>query len=306
MSNLSKTLLFKKLEGVEEVAQLSKVKRFLKNPWKYLKAIGHRKLLFSNNKKPLAAQTTTFFGYPIHLSLPSGTDIYLTGGKSHDSEIRLAKLMIKNLDEGDCFIDIGAHFGYFSLLAAYLVGNKGDIISFEASPQSFQVLEKNTKAYPQINAVNKAVAQEEGILHFYEFPNLYSEYNSFDITPFKNETWYKHNQPTRIEIPSIPLNSFVDKNPKLIKIDVEGAEFEVIKGAEIFSKKDDSIIVMEYLNSHRGNDAHKKAYNLLVEWGFECYSIDQNGELLSCVSPDKFLENKQLDSDNLVFTKAKS
>jgi len=304
MSTLSKTLLLQKLKEVEQIAQLSKVNRLLKNPWKYLKAIGHRKLVFSNSKKSLDTKTITFFGYPMYLSLPSGTDIYLTGGKSHDSEIRLARLMINHLDNGDSFIDIGAHFGYFSLLASQLVGDTGEVLAFEASPQSFQVLEKNTQSYQQINAINKAVAQEEGTLHFYEFPNLYSEYNSFDITPFEKETWFQQNQPTQIEIPSISLDSFLDKNPKMIKIDVEGAEFEVIKGAEIFLREQHSILlVMEYLNNNRGNDTHQKAVNLLKEWGFLCFSINQKGELVFCEHPDNYLDNNQLDSDNLVFVK---
>lgn len=304
MDTLSKTLLIKKLDEVEQIAQLSKANRFLKNPWKYLKAVGHRKLFFSNSKKPISAKTNTFFGYPMHLSLPSGTDIYLTGGKSHDSEIRLARLMIKYLNEGDCFMDIGAHFGYFSLLAGHLVGTNGEILAFEASPQSFQILEKNTSSYKQIAIINKAVAQKEGILPFYEFPNLYSEYNSFDISPFEKEAWFQQNQPNQIEISSVPLDSFINKKPKMIKIDVEGAEFEVVKGAERLLQQQNFILIMEYLSSNRGNEAHRKAVDLLIkEGGFLCYSINQEGGLSLCKNPDNYLKDKQLDSDNLVFTK---
>jgi len=306
MSTFSKTSLFKKLEEVEQIAQLSKARRLLKNPWKYLKAVGHRKLFFSNSKKPLSAKTRTFFDAPIYLALPSGTDIYLTGGKSHDSEIRLARLMIKFLNEGDFFVDVGAHYGYFSLLAAHLVGKHGEVLAFEASPQSFQLLTKNTAPQKQIKVINKAVAQKESLLHFYEFPNLYSEYNSFDVTPFEKEDWFNKNLPNKIEIPSIPLDNFSEKCPKIIKIDVEGAEFEVIKGAAtLLQKQESTMLVMEYLNKERGNDAHQKAMDLLIKWGYQCFYIDQAGDLMPCGAPEEYLHQRSYDSDNLVFLKNK-
>lgn len=77
----------------------------------------------------------------MNIALPASTDIYLTGGKSHDSEIRLAKFLIKNLNQGDNFVDIGAHYGYFTLLGAHLVG-KGGRVFFEPGKSTYSLLEK--------------------------------------------------------------------------------------------------------------------------------------------------------------------
>ncbi|MEZ4982586.1 MAG: hypothetical protein R2769_13585 [Saprospiraceae bacterium] len=115
------------------------------DPFKYLGAILHRQLVFPLQKKSWETKSKTFWGEEMILLLPSSTDIYLTGGKSHDSEIRLAKFLIHQLRPGDTFVDIGTHYGYFTLLALEIVGASGKVFSLEASPVNFSILEKNTR-----------------------------------------------------------------------------------------------------------------------------------------------------------------
>jgi len=118
------------VKKVEQIASASKMGRLLKNPLKYIHAILFRELVYKNTKREKHVMAPTFFGVDMHLLLPSSTDIYLTGGKSHDSETRLAKFLIHELQTGDTFVDVGAHYGYFSLLAAKLVGDTGTVYSF--------------------------------------------------------------------------------------------------------------------------------------------------------------------------------
>lgn len=130
------------IEKVQKIASASKLERMLANPVKYFRAIFFREIIYRRTRKSQEVQATTFFGFPMRILLPSATDICLTGGKSHPSEIRLAKYLIQNLRHNDSFLDIGAHYGYFSLLAAQLVGSNGRVTAFEASPSTFQVLKK--------------------------------------------------------------------------------------------------------------------------------------------------------------------
>ena len=101
------SILLEQIKQVEKIASASKIQRMLVHPFKYLFAILHRKLVYPF-KGSMSIKTTTFFEEEMHLLLPASTDIYLTGGKSHESEIRLAKFMIHNLVKGDCFVDVGA------------------------------------------------------------------------------------------------------------------------------------------------------------------------------------------------------
>ena len=141
---MQQATLLENLSRVTKLATASKWTRLLAHPLKYAHAILHRKLIYATNKKSKEVKTSTFFGKEMTLLLPASTDIYLTGGKSHSSEIRLAKFLINNLVAEDCFIDVGAHYGYFTLLAATLVKDKGQVLAFEASKNTFAILHKNT------------------------------------------------------------------------------------------------------------------------------------------------------------------
>lgn len=245
-------------------------------------------------------------GHPMHIFLPASTDIYLTGGKSHDSETRLARLLIRNLNKGNTFVDVGAHYGYFTLLAAQLVKEQGKVIAYEASPKSFALLQSNTKQLPQIDIRNEAVSSENGQIEFYQFPNLYSEYNSIDAAQFEKEEWFQKAKPEKIVAKAIQLDSVFTTEkiiPKIIKIDVEGAEYQVLKGMETTLANAAPQIVMEYLSASRGNAAHKKAAALLYEHHFQSFSINSEGQLDPCPDIEDFIEASGCESDNIVFMK---
>ncbi len=296
--------LISKIKVVEKIASASKVRRMLRHPAKYIHAILFRELIYKRTKKEKEVVCSTFFDAPMHLLLPSSTDIYLTGGKSHPSEIRLAKFLIHHLHIGDTFIDVGAHYGYFSLLASKLVGDTGSVFAFEASPTTYEVLEKNKSNFENILVYHRAVSDEDTHLIFYEFPNLYSEYNTLDITQFKDEDWFAAYTPKSIKVKSIIPDAFLKAqkiNPKVIKIDVEGAEYKVINGLKEFLTDNSPVIVMEYLSDERGNEAHIKAEKLLKSLGFQSFIIDDHGEPQAIASISNYLTLNSLESDNIVF-----
>ncbi|NJL77576.1 MAG: FkbM family methyltransferase, partial [Saprospiraceae bacterium] len=167
--------------------------------------------------------------------LPAGMDLFLLGAKGHDSEVRLARWLINTLQSGDTFLDVGAHFGYYSLLASQLVGETGKVVAFEAAPKTFALLEKNVKPYSNILALPKAVSDKVASIEIYEFPVLYSEYNTLDTKPFEGMEWFKENLPQPTTVPAISLDFYCQQatiHPTVIKIDVEGAEGSVLKGLQ--------------------------------------------------------------------------
>ncbi|MCB0663937.1 MAG: FkbM family methyltransferase [Saprospiraceae bacterium] len=242
----------------------------------------------------------------MHILLPASTDIFLTGGKSHDSEIRLAKLIIRQLGVAGTFIDIGTHYGYFSLLAHQVVGPQGKVYSFEASPGNYAILKLNAKECPGMETYHSVVSNEKGECTFYEFPNLYSEYNTLDISQFKNESWLKHHPPKMHKLPCLRLGDFFFENnvkPDFIKIDVEGAEFLVVKGMEAFLRKENPMLVLEFLSAARGNENHLQALHWLSGLGYHPFAIHSNGDLTPIKDVVQYLQVNQIDSDNIVFRK---
>ncbi|AMR26798.1 hypothetical protein A0257_06520 [Hymenobacter psoromatis] len=299
--------LLRSLRRVEQLAALPKLGRLLRRPGPYIYAIGFRLLRYSRTKRGVARQTRTFFDAPMTVVLPAGTDIYLTGGKSHDSEIRLARFLIQHLAPGDVFADVGAHFGYFSLLAARLVGEAGQVLAFEASRATYAVLAANVAAVPAVRARHCAVSDAPGQLAFYEFPVHYNEYNSLSIEQFAQEKWFQNEPATRIEVPAITLDSCFAAPappPDIIKIDVEGAEFQVVSGATELLRRAAPVVVLEYLEPKRHNAAHRQAAALLAALNYQPHRISAEGRLIACPDLDAYLQASGIDSDNFVFVKA--
>lgn len=298
--------LYQNLVNLERFAKSSRFYRFVKNPFNYTNAILYRLVIYPIFKREKQVECITFFGSKMYISLPSGTDIFLAGGKTHDSEIRLTKFLLQALNPGHTFIDIGSHFGYFSLLAVELVGKKGNVISLEASSSTYTVLRKNTLGKSPIESYNLAAAKEDGYLTFYEFPNLYSEYNTGDVEQFKKEAWYSSNLPQEIKIKSVKLDNFLrenELNPDIIKIDVEGGEYGVLLGLSNTLANLSPIVIMEYLSDFQKNKPHVEAFNFMISQGYFAYVITREGKLNLVENMTDYFNETGLDSDNLVFCK---
>jgi len=302
---MSKEMLLQRLGKVQQLAEAGKWQRLQQHPLRYLGALLYRHLLYPRFSKGLRLKTPTFFGPQMHIRLPAAMDIFLLGAKTHDSEIRLARLLIHQLNPGDVFVDVGAHYGFYSLLAALLCGDRGKVLALEASPRSFTLLNNNVKGYPQVQALHLAAADRDGELRFYEFPTLFSEYNSSRPGQYDEQDWRSGVQARSVLIPGRRLDALLSERnllPKLIKIDVEGAEAEVIKGmSALLAQGRIPMIVMEYLAPDRNNEAHRKARNLLEDFAYLPYRIDDQGRLQACQNPDEYLMRRKLESDNLLF-----
>lgn len=303
---MDKAELLKKLKVVEQFAASSKLSRLLSNPYKYMSAILFRELSYKMYGRPRTVSTKTFYGKEMEIVLPSSTDIYLAGAKTHDSEIRLTRFLIQSLGKGDTFLDVGAHYGFYTLLAAKLIGNTGIVYSFEASARTFEVLKRNTAANSTIHAFHNAVYDESTSLEFYEFPNLYAEYNTLDASQFKGSKWFQNIQPEITEVKTIVLDELLSERsviPNLVKIDVEGAEFKALKGMRKHLDAHSPVIAMEYLSHERGDTAHQKTAGLLAEMNYNPYVILSDGTLKPVKSIPDYLRSQDLESDNIVFKK---
>jgi FkbM family methyltransferase len=260
-NNYLKQELLYQLQQVEKLAAGSKLSRLLHHPLHYLTAMSCRHFIYPVSKKGWKVSATTFWGRPFQVCLPAGTDIYLTGGKTDISEIRLAKFIIQQLSEGDSFIDVGSHFGFFSCLALRTMNYKGTVVAIEPSAAAYECLKVNLSGYSGANIINCLVGDHEGDQIFFEFPINYSEYNTAYPDQFKNSNWYSANHAIKKEVKSITLDSLclnLKILPDIIKIDTEGSEYDIIKGAlQTLNNKHSVKVVMEYLCESRNNKAHK-------------------------------------------------
>ncbi len=306
---MSRQPLHTALDEVARVASLSRWGRLLVSPYRYVSAIAFRELVYGRNRREKQVTAATFFGREMRLLLPSSTDIYLTGGKSHGSEVRLARFMLEHLPPGGTFVDIGAHYGYFTLLASELVGASGTVAALEASPATYRILASNTDALANTLGYNLAASDSDTQLSFYEFPTLYSEYNSLDVDQFRGETWFEKNAPTEVRVGSTQLDAFVAERglgPDIVKIDVEGAEFRVINGFREYLSSHSPYVVMEYVSEARGNAEHANAERLLLSLGYRAYLIDERGHFRQTQDVREHIRASGEESDNVVFARPAS
>lgn len=298
--------MMQRLQQVERLARSGRMGRLLHHPPRYIQAMGFLKYQYPRTHKGKFKQAKTFFGLDMQVILPAATDIYLTGGKTHDSEIRLAKYLVTSIKPGQVFLDIGAHFGYYTLLASQLVGHAGKVYAIEAAKNTFDILKQNAEGKSNISAMHMAVSDQAEKVSFYEFPVLYSEYNSMDIKQFEGEAWIALYKPVRTEVDAISLDKLMGEmveKPAFIKIDVEGIEDRVIKGGADVLQKYDPVVVMEFLAAERVNDAHHRAGKLLQEYGYRPHYLDAHGAAQYVNDIGKYFTENGIESDNIVFIK---
>lgn len=290
----------------EQKARSTRVHRLLKRPLKYPMLMGFNKVAYPILKRGVVVNAKTFFGVRMKTELPAGTDILLNGIKSHDSEIRLTKFLTRHLKAGDTFIDVGAHYGYYALLAATLTGDTGHVYAIEASAHSFELLKANTAPLKNITAYHNAAGEAPGEIVFYEYPGPLAEYNTIIEGAYTDKKWFKNVKQTINRVQTLVLDTLIASNPMtntIIKIDVEGGELSVLKGLSKTLAERDYTIVTEYLYTQDANSAHHHATNFLLEAGYKPYSISVDGSVRPIDQIDRYMELEKLDSDNIVFRK---
>ncbi|RMD72676.1 MAG: FkbM family methyltransferase [Bacteroidetes bacterium] len=295
--------LLARLDGVARLARGSRLQRLWAAPARYLSGMWWRYVGFRWTGYGRVVSARTFFDASMQVVLPAGMDLYLLGAKTHDSELRLARFLVRHLPQGATVVDVGAHFGYFTLLAARLVGPGGRVHAFEASPATFEVLRANVQDWHRVHAEHMACSDAAGKVAFYEFPAAWSEYNTLRPEQYARANWRGKVQARRVEVPAMPLDAVVDDRPvALVKIDVEGAEPQVVAGMQRILARHQPVVVMEFQADEAVNAPHRQAADRLGAVGYRPFLIDPSGALVPAPQPlHEAVARTGLESDNVVW-----
>lgn len=215
--------------------------------------------------------------YRIHCPLNKEDFIVMT---KHEEEI----IGIFRPKEGDIVVDIGAHMGRYTIPSAKSVGVSGKVIAVEAHPYNFGILQHNLKLnkLTNVSALNSAVYSKKANLKLYlpdedlGYTMHHSVMTHYLSTKYNNEIERKY-----IEVEADTLDNLLKSSGittvNWIKIDVEGAEYEVLKGArEILSTNKPISILVEV----HGKDTYGPTIELLRSNNFniEFERTYDNGE----------------------------
>jgi len=195
------------------------------------------------------------------------------------------QLFIENIDErvsdfkankGDVIFDIGSNIGLFALKQAWRIGAKGKIWAFEPNAFVFRRLIKNLRENNITNTVTiqKAVTSKTGKIKFVVNANITPKGKPLHVREISK------NKNIIMEVESVTLDDFVLENNirkiNLMKIDVEGEEYEVLKGASQRTLFITEKIVLEY----HSEELKEKLIPLLKDKGFSLILEDDKNFVL--------------------------
>jgi FkbM family methyltransferase len=175
--------------------------------------------------------------------------------------------------KGDIVIDVGAHMGRYTIIASKRVGENGKVIAIEAHPGNYEMLNRNIKLNKLTNIIplNFAVySKETKVKLFLPDEDLGYTMHHTVMSERVGETGKKF-----VEVNAYTLDHLLYKqngirpeDVRWIKIDVEGAELEVLKGAaDILSNSKDITLLIEVHTLDSGS-LYRPVMELLGSYGF--------------------------------------
>ena len=218
----------------------------------------------------------------IHADLrtPLGLGLYRYGHSDPDVE-----LVGRMLAPGETFVDGGAHVGLFSLVAAARVGETGRVVSFEPTSATRARLAKNLalNSFHNVDVVAAALSSEVGTAAFRVFDVVGSGLNH--LGPAGAETG-------AVETVSVTTldAALADRNVgrvAFVKLDLEGAEYAALRGAERMLADYRPDLLLEIEPSHLARlDASPEAIEALLRpYGYVFFRMDTDGSSAPVLVP---------------------
>jgi FkbM family methyltransferase len=191
-------------------------------------------------------------------------------------EYPLPIIIASIVKKGDIVIDIGALVGYYTIFFSKLVGKEGKVYAFEPEPRAFLILKNKAKRLKNVILERKAVGDKNARIKFYLDKSIAGS------SVYKDAVG---SYEACIEVDMISLDEYF-RNLKdeiaLIKMDVQGAEFLVLKGMKNLIKKVKAIIFEYWPDGLKAAGIEPiELFNLLKKYNFEIFYVDQNLNIIN-------------------------
>lgn len=208
----------------------------------------------------------------------------------------------KFLKKGDLAIDIGANIGHKAVSMSLATGIEGITIGFDPNPFVFEVLVENAKLNPEktnIVTYNYAITENEGAFYY---NSSEASFNNGGISTQKNNKHGKFSLETKIK--GVNLEIFLESNHadainnlKLIKIDTEGYDKEIIRSISNLLVKYKPTVITECFGKNSQEQKFEQ-YDLLKSLGYTLYYFSDfvlNAEIVRINKKEDMLKWKHFD-----------
>ena len=221
----------------------------------------------------------------------------LNAGQLYESETSVFLGAV--LQPGDTFIDVGAHVGYFSMLAAAFVGKTGRVISFEPDTSNYAHLLEHVErnGASQVIPVPLAVGAQPRVAEFFVNVDNDGGHGLWNVGdhPFNART---REAPKTRKVFLTTLDDFVGssgpRKVKAIKIDAEGSEVAVLEGARKLLEEHQVPFVVAEINTFAlgaMGTSQQALLGYMTGLGYETYVFQPGQDVLRRLVPGQTVES---------------
>jgi FkbM family methyltransferase len=247
---------------------------------------------------PMPATARLFSGTRLRVVLPElvAAELYVAGL----IEAGITRTMIDRLRPGDAVVDVGAQYGYHAALAARLVGETGSVHAFEPTPRSHGLLARNLAHLRNVVVEPMALGDGDGVAILRDFGPRHSAVNTLQSQARVPEGERRALRPRLRAVPRCRLDDYARARglrPSFVKIDAEGSELSVLRGARRVLEECAPVVSIE-TGDYGGEDEvpTRRSVDYLLGLGYRCVG----GMDLACADDP----GRPYGYGNLVFERA--
>ncbi len=216
------------------------------------------------------------------------------------AEKREQQLFRQHLRPGMTIVDIGANVGFYTALFSQLVAPRGTVYAFEPDPFCSGILRDRIRTLPlqNVHVESAALGETEGEVTLWCSNRDRAENR---IYPFDPKVPVETVQVAALRLDTYCRTHHID-HIDAVKIDVEGAEVSVLRGMrEVLAKSPPAWMFIEFCPEHlRDAGTSPEAFwQTLAAYGYDCYSMDDEGQVGKIGDTAAFTEAHALRDTNI-------
>lgn len=195
-------------------------------------------------------------------------------------EPAVVRYIVENVRSGSVVVDVGAYAGYYSLLLSRLVGEHGHVHAFEPVPENFQLLVSNIRLNERSNILANmaAVGLNDGRVVFRRSRESFSV-----VGGLLNEEDTSRYEDIEVEMRSLDayFSTLGWPDTSFVKIDVEGAEADVVSGMRELIERFSPVLLIEVHDQRdRGGATEARTVlPLLFRCGYRIFVLERDPQL---------------------------
>jgi FkbM family methyltransferase len=187
---------------------------------------------------------------------------------------------------GMTVVDVGANIGIYTRFFSRLVASSGHVHAFEPAPLNYMHLQENIGYFRNVSLNQKAVGEKSGVIKLFFSDELNVDHRTFDSGDGRKG----------VDVSAVTLDDYFNTGDRvdLIKIDVQGYELSVLKGAKrVLAENQDIKILMEFwpYGLAKAKVLPSQVIHLIHSLGFEIHTTTK--------SKGGLFDDKHLDSNNV-------